>query len=102
TRLPPRRGRPQKNGRESMHYRELKQAWAELTAPGAPFEVVEIPVRGATMRTFKAAPPSVRELWLSTAPYAERDYLVYQDDRLTYGQTHAQVNAIAAWLFAQG
>ena len=85
-----------------MHSRELKQALAELTAPGAPFEVVEIPVRGATMRTFKAAPPSVRELWLSTAPYAERDYLVYQDDRLTYGQAHAQVNAIAAWLFAQG
>ena len=29
-----------------MHYRELKQAWSELTAPGAPFEVTEIPVLG--------------------------------------------------------
>ena len=85
-----------------MHYRELKEAWAELTAPGAPFEVVEIPVRGAMIRTFKAAPPSVRELWLSTAQFSDRDYIVYQDDRLTYGQAHAQVNAIAAWLAAQG
>ncbi|WP_374655804.1 class I adenylate-forming enzyme family protein [Phenylobacterium sp.] len=85
-----------------MHYRELKQAWAELTGAGAPFEVVEIPVRGNMIRTFKNAPPSVRELWLSTAQFADRDYLVYQDDRLTYAEAHAQVNAIAAWLFEQG
>ena len=25
-----------------MHYKELKTAWAELTAPGAPFEIEEI------------------------------------------------------------
>ncbi|WP_312165005.1 class I adenylate-forming enzyme family protein [Phenylobacterium sp.] len=85
-----------------MHYRELKQAWSELTAPGAPFEITEIPVRGNMIRMFKYAPPSVRELWLSTAAYGDRDYLVYEDDRLTYAQAHAQVNAIAAWLFAQG
>ncbi|MBP7701637.1 MAG: acyl--CoA ligase [Phenylobacterium sp.] len=85
-----------------MHYRELKQAWSELTAPGAPFEVVEIPVRGNMIRMYKNAPPSVRELWLSTAAYGDRDYLVYENDRLTYAQAHAQVNAIAAWLFAQG
>jgi long-chain acyl-CoA synthetase len=85
-----------------MHYRELKQAWAELTGEGAPFEVVEIPVRGNMIRTFKNAPPSVRELWLSTAQFADRDYLVYEQDRITYGEAHAQVNAIAAWLFEQG
>lgn len=85
-----------------MHYRELKQAWSELTAPGAPFEVNEIPVRGNMIRMYKNAPPSVRELWLSTAAYGDRDYLVYENDRLTYAQAHAQVNAIAAWLFAQG
>lgn len=85
-----------------MHYRELKQAWSELTAPGAPFEVTEIPVRGNMIRMYKNAPPSVRELWLSTAAYGDRDYLVYENDRLTYAQAHAHVNAIAAWLFAQG
>ena len=85
-----------------MHYRELKQAWSELTAPGAPFEIVEIPVRGNNIRMYKNAPPSVRELWLSTAAYGDRDYLVYENDRLTYAQAHAQVNAIAAWLFVQG
>jgi long-chain acyl-CoA synthetase len=85
-----------------MHYRELKQAWAELTAPGAPFEIVETEVRGQDLRTYRHAPPSVREVWLSTAQFGDRDYMVYGEERLTYGQAHAKVNAIAAWLAAQG
>jgi long-chain acyl-CoA synthetase len=85
-----------------MHYKELKVAWDELTAAGAPFEIDEIPLRGQTIRSFRHAPPSIREVWLSTLPFAEREYIVYQDERLTYGQAHAQVGAVAAWLFAQG
>ena len=85
-----------------MHYKELKEAWSELTAPGAPFEIAEIEVRGQTLRSFKNAPPSVREVWLSTAQFADRDYIVYQDERITYAQAHAQVGAIASWLFRQG
>ena len=85
-----------------MHYKELKVAWDELTAPGAAFEIAPILVRGQTLRSFKNAPPSIREVWLSTLPFADREYLVYQDERLTYAQAHAQVGAVAAWLFAQG
>jgi long-chain acyl-CoA synthetase len=85
-----------------MHYTELKRAWAELTAPGAPFEIEMIEVRGERIRSFKNAPPSIREVWLSTAQFAGRDYLVYQDDRITYGEAHAQVASIANWLFRQG
>jgi long-chain acyl-CoA synthetase len=85
-----------------MHYKELKAAWSELTAPGAPFEIGSIEVRGHPMRVYKNAPPNIRALWLSTAAYAERDYLVYGDERLTYGEAHAKVNAIAGWLAAQG
>ncbi len=85
-----------------MHYKELKQAWTELTAPGQPFEIVDVEVRGERLRAFRHAPPSVREIWLSTLQFADRDYLVYQDERLTYGQAHAKVNAIAAWLTEQG
>jgi long-chain acyl-CoA synthetase len=85
-----------------MHYKELKVAWDELTAPGAPFEIAEIEVRGQKIRSFKNAPPSIREVWLSTLPFADREYIVYQDERLTYAQAHAQTAAIAAWLFDQG
>jgi len=85
-----------------MHYKELKSAWAELTAEGAPFEIDTIEVRGNPMRVYKNAPPNVRALWLAGAAYAEREYLIYGEERLTYGQAHAQVNAIAGWLVAQG
>jgi len=85
-----------------MLYEELRTAWTELTAPGAPFEIVSIEVRGAPCLTYKNAPPNVRALWLATAAYGEREYLVYQDERMTYADAHRQVTAIAAWLAAQG
>jgi long-chain acyl-CoA synthetase len=85
-----------------MHYKELSQAWAELTAPGAPFEVEEIELRGVRLKSFKHAPRTVRDLWLSTAQFAERDYLIYQDERITYGEALAKSAAIANWLMRQG
>ena len=85
-----------------MLYQELARARAELSAPGAPFEIVEVEVRGEMLRCFKNAPRSARDIWLSTAQFADRDYIVYEDERLSYGQAHAQVASVAAWLFDQG
>ncbi len=85
-----------------MHYQALKEVWAALTAPGAPFEVVTVDVRGVPVRAFKNAPKNVREFWLSTAQFPTRDYMVYQDERITYNEAHKRVAAIAAWLWDQG
>ncbi|MGD0191426.1 MAG: class I adenylate-forming enzyme family protein, partial [Rhizomicrobium sp.] len=46
--------------------------------------------------------PSVRELWLSTQAFAERTYLVYRDERITYADAHRQSAAIASWLLERG
>jgi long-chain acyl-CoA synthetase len=83
-------------------YKELNQVWSELIAPGARFEIIEISVRGTNIRTFRNAPNNVRSFWLSTAQFADRDYIVYQDERISYGEAHTQVAAIASWLFEQG
>ncbi|HWD68222.1 MAG TPA: class I adenylate-forming enzyme family protein [Caulobacteraceae bacterium] len=85
-----------------MFYEELRKAWGELIAPGAPFEIDTIEVRGHPCRVYRNAPLNVRTLWLATAAYGERDYLVYQDERLTYAEAHAKVRAIAGWLASQG
>ncbi|MEM0987170.1 MAG: AMP-binding protein [Pseudomonadota bacterium] len=85
-----------------MHYAELEKVRAALSGPGGDFEVVEAEVMGQTLRTFKQAPNSIREFWLSTAAFADRTYIVYQDERITYAEAHAQVAAIASWLFDQG
>jgi long-chain acyl-CoA synthetase len=85
-----------------LHYQELKTAWDELTAPGAPFELVVQEVRGAPLKVYKNAPPNVRAVWLSTAAFADRTYLVYENDRITYAEAHVLVASIANWLHAHG
>ena len=85
-----------------MHYAELNTAWAELTQPGATFEIATVEVGGAPLRSFRNAPPSVRALWMSTAAFGPRDYLVYGDERITYAQAHEQVASIANWMQSRG
>lgn len=82
--------------------REFDRAWAELTAPGARFEVGSIAVRSQTLRSYSSAPGSVRDFWLATANLGDRTYLVYGDERITYAQAHLLTGAIAGWLFKQG
>ncbi|MGH7010766.1 MAG: long-chain fatty acid--CoA ligase, partial [Caulobacteraceae bacterium] len=80
-----------------MHYKELKTAWGELTEPGAPFEIKTIEVRGAPMRTYKDAPASARDLWRASAAFGERDYLVFENERLSFREAHERVASLAAW-----
>jgi len=42
----------------AMYYRELDEAWAELTAPDTPFETTSVDIRGVPTRTFRRAPTS--------------------------------------------
>ncbi|OXE36037.1 MAG: AMP-dependent synthetase [Phenylobacterium zucineum] len=85
-----------------MHYQELKSAWAELTAPGAPFEIITEIVRGNPLRCYKTAPPNIRAVWLSTTAYADRTYIVYEGERITYGEAHKVVASVCNWLLANG
>jgi len=70
-------------------------AWKELTAPGAQFAMSEIEVRGAPMRVFDSAPPTMRSFWELAAFYADRTYVVYEDEQYTYAEIDAQVRALA-------
>ena len=83
-------------------YDELKQAWAELTAPGQLFEVTEVEVGGQMLRGYALAPGSLRDLWLMSAQYDSADYLVYEDQRWSYREAHREVGSIANWLVANG
>lgn len=83
-------------------YQELKEVWGELIAKGSPFEVAEVQVRGTMIKSYAAAPPSLREVWLASTAFADRDYLVYGDERRTYTQAHRDVAALASWLSDQG
>ncbi|MCB1687955.1 MAG: acyl--CoA ligase [Halioglobus sp.] len=83
-------------------YEELKATWSELTAPGQLFEIETLQVRGSPMRVYKHAPASLRDIWLGTAAYEDREYLIYQDERHTYTRSHQLTASIAHWLSEQG
>lgn len=83
-------------------YQEYKSAWAALIAPGADFEITTTNVNGVNIRTYANAVPNLRDAWAATAAYADREYLVYEDERLTYAEAHEHVNSLGNWLIAQG
>jgi acyl-CoA synthetase (AMP-forming)/AMP-acid ligase II len=83
-------------------YSELKNTWDELIAPGQIFEIETLQVRGSPMRSYKHAPASLREIWLGTAGFKDREYLIYEDERCTYAQAHQYTASIANWLRQQG
>ncbi len=83
-------------------YDQLEEVRRELTGPGAQFEITVVDVRGNPTRTYANAPNSLREVWLASAAFADRDYLVYHDERLSYAEAHRQVASIGAWLQDQG
>ena len=77
-------------------------ARAELTSPGAPFAVTTIDVRGVPLRTFVNMPSDMRAVWESTAVHGAKDYLVFEDERFTFDEVHAQVRKLAHHLVANG
>ena len=83
-------------------YQDLQDVWAELIAEDGEFAITEVAVGGNMIKTYAAAPPSLREIWQLSEQFAERDYLVYRDERLTYAAAHTQVASIACWLRDQG
>jgi long-chain acyl-CoA synthetase len=82
-------------------FEHLHVARAQLTAPGSPFEVTTIDVRGVPTKVFASAPPTMRSIFELSAAFADRDYIVYEDERYTYGEIHAQVRALAHALVTQ-
>ncbi|KGE04896.1 class I adenylate-forming enzyme family protein [Pseudohaliea rubra] len=83
-------------------YAELKQAWQELTGPGQLFEVTTAEVGGVSVRSYAHAPPSLREIWLGAAGHGDKEYLVYNEERLSYADAQVITGSIAHWLAEAG
>ena len=77
---------------------QYKQAWDELTAPGAQFATKVIEVRGVPIKVFESALPTMRTVWEMARGYGDRDYVVYEDERYTFAESDAIIRALAARL----
>ncbi|MGH7024296.1 MAG: AMP-binding protein, partial [Caulobacteraceae bacterium] len=80
----------------------IAAAHALLTAPGAPFEMEEVVIRGVPTRTWKNAPPTLRAVLEASHAFASRVFLVHEDERVTFEAFGRAVAAFARALAADG
>ena len=78
------------------------EAVAALTGPGAPFEIIEAEVGGQTTRVYKNTPRSLRALFDTARARGDATFLVYEDERWSFAETMARVDALGAALAARG
>src|SRR3546814_12600242 len=77
----------------------MERTVAAITAEGGQLEVVTAKVMGRDMKLFKAAPPTMREYFMAFfAQQSAKEFLVYDTERLRFGEVYAKVLRIAAAL----
>jgi long-chain acyl-CoA synthetase len=80
----------------------LAQAEAQLTAPAMPFETVEAVIRGVLMRVWKNVPATAAEVFARAQAHGASEFLVHQDERITYDAFTRAARTVAAALVARG
>ena len=77
-------------------------AEARLTAPGGPFPIATIDIRGVPTRIWETAPPTLRDLFRIAAGHGEKTFVVYRDERVTFAGFARAAAALARALVAAG
>ena len=80
----------------------IAEAHRILTAPGMPFEMEELVIRGIPTRTWKNAPPTLRAVVEASRAHGEAIFLVNEDERVSFEAFYRAVAAFARTLQAQG
>jgi long-chain acyl-CoA synthetase len=76
----------------------IEEAHRILTAPGSIFETEEREIRGVETRVWKNTPASLRSILELSRAHGERDFLVYEDDRLSFEEHYRKVAHLACIL----
>ena len=80
----------------------LAQIRAELCAPGQPFEMETVTIRGVPTRVWKNALPDLRAVLAAARTHGGADFLVYGAERVSFDAFHRAVAALAEALAARG
>jgi long-chain acyl-CoA synthetase len=74
------------------------EATALVTAPGERFETATVEIRGIPTTVFRHAPASLRDLLATARTRGDDTFLVYEDERLSFADVMARVDALGALL----
>lgn len=78
------------------------QARAQLTAPGAPFEVIECTAGDHVERRYRNAFPTLPALLAASRAHGDKPYIKYQGETWTFTRFFAEADAVASWLHKAG
>ncbi len=92
-------GQPQ---RPSWPVMTLEQVRARLTAPGEPFEIETVTIRGVPTQVWKNALPNVRALIALSRNHGQGLATIYEEERVTYDAQHRAAAALAAHFVKRG
>lgn len=79
-----------------------EQVKAALCAPGMPFEMETVTIEGIPTRVWKNALPNLAALAESTKMFGEREFVVFDDERVTYSAWYNAVATLGAALQEMG
>ena len=82
--------------------RSVAQVQDLLCAPGMPFEMELIEIRGVPTRVWKNAHPNLAALALAGRQNGDATFLIYEDERISYEGWFRAAATLAAHLQAQG
>ena len=80
----------------------LHEATEQLTAEGQIFEMGTAVIRGEELRVWKHAPPTLRSVLELSRGHGDKDFLVYEDERLSFEEHYSSVAAVAGGLLEAG
>ncbi|WP_095012723.1 class I adenylate-forming enzyme family protein [Tsuneonella mangrovi] len=73
-----------------------------LTAPGERFEMETVSIRGVPTRVWKSAPANLRVLLAVGRSHGQREFTIYESERVTYDAFHRAVAKLARELQVRG
>jgi long-chain acyl-CoA synthetase len=76
----------------------IAEATRTLTGPSGPLEIETCVIHGVPTRWWKNLPKTLPELVRLSRAYGARDYIVYEDARLSYEQAFVRIATLANYL----
>ena len=80
----------------------IAEATRRLTEPGQIFEMTTAEIRGQELRIWKHAPPTLLTILELSKGHADADFLVYEDERVTFAEHYRRAATLAGRLVAHG
>jgi long-chain acyl-CoA synthetase len=77
----------------------LARCQRDMTAPGAPFELVEQTVNGRAVRAYRHAARSLPEFLDAGRAHGDKEFMVYEGDRWTFARLFDAADALAWTLY---